>query len=178
MKKKMFWLRNVNGIILIFNAHCTWVGFHIHSKVTLLLYTVEQLIDEIRRFHSRNQFHYIFLFLHFHSLKLAVNMIVKILVIIKKRTINDSIVSAEQIWTHCFRLNVCWIYFHGWFVNICISALIFLLKLMKYGRMFLPINPHIQRLWTFVSFCSYSLSISVCSVDKSIIIQLTLNTHL
>lgn len=31
------------------------VGFHIHSKVTLLLDKVEQLlINEIRRFHSRN----------------------------------------------------------------------------------------------------------------------------
>lgn len=30
------------------------VGFHIHSKVTLLLDKVEQLVNEIRRFHSRN----------------------------------------------------------------------------------------------------------------------------
>lgn len=30
------------------------VEFHIHSKVTSLLDKVEQLIDEIRRFHSRN----------------------------------------------------------------------------------------------------------------------------
>lgn len=30
------------------------VGFHIHSIVTLLLDKVEQFINEIRRFHSRN----------------------------------------------------------------------------------------------------------------------------